>query len=164
VKSKSNQRGITLIALVLIIVAVVLLGGILLNVMTKKQEVPNNQQVGTQDKQEEVDNEFVYEMEDGSKLNTSEEMQKTKTVGKLKISNVQLKETKGITTLLADVENTGGSETPEKMLQIEVIDKNGQVITTIRCPIDAVKPGEKVQLNTSVTADISNAYDFRVKE
>lgn len=162
-KLESNQRGITLIALVLIIVGAVVLGGVLLNFMFKK-EVPNNPQIGVEDKQEEVDNEFVYEMEDGSKLNVSEEMQKEKTVGSLKISNIQLKETNGITTLLADVENTGNSESQEKMLQIEVIDKNGNEITTIRCPVDAVKSGEKVQLNTSVTANISNAYDFRVKE
>lgn len=163
-KTKSNQRGITLIALVLIIVGVVLLGGILLSFVFKKGETPNNAQAGAQDKQEEVDNEFVYQMQDGSKLNTSEEMQKEKKVGSLKISNVQLKETNGITTLLADVENTSGNETLEKILQIQVIDKNGNEITTIRCPIDAVKPGEKVQLNTSITADISNAYDFKVKE
>ena len=163
-KSKSNQKGITLIALVLIIVGVVVLVGILLNVVFKKDKTPNNPQVGIENKQEEVNNEFVYEMEDGSKLNVSEELQKEKKVGNLKVSNIQLKETKGITTLLADVENTGKTESAERMLKIEVIDKNGKEIATIRCPIDPVKPGEKVQLNTSITANIANAYDFRVKE
>ena len=164
-KSKSNQRGITLIALVLIIVWVVALVGILLNVVFKKDKTPNNPQIGIENKQEEeVDNEFVYEMEDGSKLNVSEELQKEKTVGNLKISNIQLKETNGITTLLADVENIGKEESKEKILQIQVIDKNGNEITTIRCWVDPVKPGEKVQLNTSITANISNAYDFKVKE
>ena len=162
-KTKSNQRGITLIALVLIIVGVVLLVGILLSFMSKKDKAPNNSQVGTDGVQQES-NEFVYEMEDGSKLNVSEELQKTKTIGNLKVSNIQLKETNGITTLLADVENTGKEESKEKILQIQVIDKNGKEITTIRCPIDSVKPGEKVQLNTSITANIANAYDFRVKE
>ncbi len=162
-KSKSNQKGITLIALVLIIVGVVLLVGILLSFMSKKDKAPNNSQVGTDSVQQES-NEFVYEMEDGSKLNVSKEMQKEKTVGNLKISNIQLKETNGITTLLADVENIGKEESQEKILQIQVIDKNGNEITTIRCPVDSVKSGEKVQLNTAITANIANAYDFRVNE
>ena len=163
-KTKSNQRGITLVALVLIIVGVVLLGGILLSFVFKKEGAPNNKQTVGADNQEQIDNEFVYEMEDGSKLNVSKEMQKEKRVGNLKISNIQLKETNGITTLLAEVENTGKEESKEKVLQIEVIDKNGKEIITIRCPIDSVKTGEKVQLNTSITANIANAYDFRVKE
>ena len=163
-KSKSNQKGITLIALPLIIVGVVLLVGILLNFVFKKEDAPSNQQTVGGANQEQESNEFVYEMEDGSKLNVSEELQKTKTIGNLKVSNIQLKETNGITTLLADVENTGKEESKEKILQIQVIDKNGKEITTIRCPIDSVKPGEKVQLNTSITANIANAYDFIVKE
>lgn len=163
-KTKSNQRGITLVALVLIIVGVVLLGGILLSFVFKKEGALNNKQTVGADNQEQIDNEFVYEMEDGSKLNVSKEMQKDKKVGSLKISNIQLKETNGITTLLAEVENTGKEESKEKVLQIEVIDKNGKEITTIRCWVDSVKPGEKVQLNTSITANIANAYDFRVKE
>ena len=52
-KSKSNQKGITLIALVLIIVGVVVLVGILLNVVFKKDKTPNNPQVGIENKQEE---------------------------------------------------------------------------------------------------------------
>lgn len=100
----------------------------------------------------------------GSKLNISEEVQKEKKVGNLKITNIQLKEKKGITTLLADIENTGDIEIQNKMLTIEILDKTGKVITTLKAPIDNVKAGEKIILNTSVTGDVSNAYDFKVKE
>lgn len=100
----------------------------------------------------------------GSKLNISEEVQKEKKVGNLKITNIQLKEKKGITTLLADIENTGDIEIQNKMLTIEILDKAGKVITSLKAPIDNVKAGEKIILNTSVTGDVSNAYDFKVKE
>ena len=50
------------------------------------------------------------------------------------------------------------------MLTIEILDKTGKVITTLKAPIDNVKAGEKIILNTSVTGDVSNAYDFKVKE
>lgn len=100
----------------------------------------------------------------GSKLNISEEVQKEKKVGNLKITNIQLKEKKGITTLLADIENTGDIEIQNKMLTIEILDKTGKVITILKAPIDNVKAGEKIILNTSVTGDVSNAYDFKVKE
>lgn len=159
-----EERGIALLALIIPIIVVVLIGAIALGNIGKKEE-KSTKPVSTGEEQEDTNKEeFVYSMEDGSKLNVSEEMQKTKTVGSLKITNIQLKETKGITTLLADVENTGETDVEEKMITIDILDKSGQVITTIKGPIDTVKAGAKVQLNTAVTADVANAYDFKVRE
>lgn len=106
--------------------------------------------------------EYVEKLEDGSKLNVSEELKKTKTLDGLEITNIQLKETGGITTLLAEVENKTKAKIGEKMVAIDVLNKRGEKITTVKGIVDEVNPGEKVQLNISVTADVANAYDFKI--
>lgn len=106
--------------------------------------------------------EYVQNLEDGSKVNISEEFNKEKKLDELTISNIQFREVGGITTLLADVTNNTGKTSEERMVKIEVIDKNGGVITTLRGTVDRVEDGQKVQLNIGVTADVANAYDFRI--
>ena len=105
---------------------------------------------------------IVQKLEDGSKLNVSDELRKTKNVEGLEISNIQLKEIGGITTLLADVENKTGKATERKMVKIDILDNSGNVITDVQGVMDPMKAGEKVQLNTAVSADVANAYDFRI--
>ena len=107
---------------------------------------------------------YVQNTPDGSNVNVSDTLHKTKTLDGLEISNIQLKEVGGITTLLADVENKSGSATSDKMIKVEVLDKSGNTITTLKGVIDAMPAGKKVQLNIAVTADVSNAYDFRISE
>ena len=65
--------------------------------------------------------------------------------------------------LLADVKNNTNHEIQERDVTIEVLDKQGNVITRLNGVIDTVGAGEKVQLNMSVTGDVANAYDFRIK-
>lgn len=169
-KGIKKERGVTIIELAIIAIVVIILVLIVVFVIgrtdkNKEKTDPENTKVQVQieEKEEDKKEEYVYHMEDGSKLNVSEEMQKEKRVGDLKITNVQLKERKGITTLLADIENIGQSDIEEKILTIEILNKSKEVIVKVKAPIDNIKAGEKVQLNTSVTADVSSAYDFRIK-
>lgn len=157
-----REKGITLIALILGVIVIIAIGILIGNIGKKKEK--EESPVSIDEEVQEEKEEYVYHMEDGSKLNVSEEMQKEKKVGNLKITNIQLKETKGITTLLADIENTGKTDTEEKILKIDILDKRGNNITTLRAPIDKIKAGEKIQLNTGVTGDVSNAYNFKVRE
>ena len=160
-----EERGITAITLIIIAVVVMLVIIILANTIGKKKPL----ETGTKAKETSQNTkaekeEYVHIMEDGSKLNVSEEMQKDKKVNNLEITNVQLKETEGITTLLADVENKGKEDREEKAVTVEILDKEGNIITAIEGPIDEIKAGEKIKLNFSVTGDISNAYNFRIIE
>lgn len=130
----------------------------------KQVETDGNTSVQEQiNKEEKPKEEYTSILSDGSKVNTSKEMQKPKEFDGLEIRNIQLKESKGITTLLADIENKTNETIKEKSVEIEVLDKNGKVITTVRGYTDEVEAGGKAQLNMSVTADITNAYDFRIK-
>ena len=122
----------------------------------------NNQNNGTQTKQENVTDEYVQRLEDGSKLNVSEELRKTKTLDGLEITNIQLREINGITRLLADVENKTSSTVEAKNVNIKILDKSGNTITEISGVVDRLESGKKTQLNIGVTGDVSNAYNFEI--
>ena len=160
-KVVKQEKGITAIALVVITLIAIMLIIIMVNTFRKKE--PENVGPVQGEEQGIEQEEYVQILQDGSKLNKSEELLKEKKLDELEISNIQLKETGGITTLLADVKNNTNHEIQERDVTIEVLDKQGNVITRLNGVIDTVGAGEKVQLNMSVTGDVANAYDFRIK-
>ena len=160
-KVVNQEKGITAIALVVITLIAIMLIIIMVNTLRKKE--PENVGPVQGEEQGIEQEEYVQMLQDGSKLNKSEELLKEKKLDELEISNIQLKETGGITTLLADVKNNTNHEIQERDVTIEVLDKYGNVITRLNGVIDTVGAGEKVQLNMSVTGDVANAYDFRIK-
>ena len=160
-KVVNQEKGITAIALVVITLIAIMLIIIMVNTFRKKE--PENVGPVQGEEQGIEQEEYVQILQDGSKLNKSEELLKEKKLDELEISNIQLKETGGITTLLADVKNNTNHEIQERDVTIEVLDKQGNVITKLNGTIDTVEAGGKVQLNMSVTGDVANAYDFRIK-
>ena len=66
------------------------------------------------------------------------------------------------TDLLADVTNTNKSTVARKIVTIDILDKTGNKMTSSRAVIEDLAAGAKYQLNASVTADVANAYDYRV--
>lgn len=106
--------------------------------------------------------EFVQVLDDGTKLNTSTRLRKTKIVDGLKFENIQLTTKQGQSVLLADVENNTGKDIDVMLLDIILLDKNGNELTTIGGIIGELKDGEKQLLDSSVASDYANAYDFKV--
>lgn len=146
--------------LILILVIITVIVGVIAFFAMKGNDNKNNN--STQTKQENVAEEYVQKLEDGSKLNVSEELRKTKTLDGLEITNIQFREIKGITTLLADVENKTSSTVESKKVKVTVIDKSGKTITELLGIIDKLESGKKTQLNIGVTADVANAYNFEI--
>ena len=144
--------------LVLIIVGVIILGIIYFVTRPKEEEGTVNDVA----EQNEVVEEFVQVLEDGSKLNTSTKLNETKNVDGLEIGNIQLSMVGGETTLFADVKNNTGSDLGVTAIDIILLDKNEEEIVTIGGVIGDVKAGESVRLEASTTLDFANAYDFRV--
>ena len=158
-KSSAKKR-ILIIVLILVIIIVALL--IWRNSRKENQIAENNGGADSSQTDTNEVEEFVQVLDDGSKLNTSSELQTEKTLDGLKMTNIQLKASGGITTLLADVENTTDEKIEEKMVRVEILDKQGDTITEVKGVIDSVDPGKTVQLNIAVTADVANAYDFKI--
>ena len=147
-----EKRGLLILIIVAIAIIVTLV--IILNVSGKKS---NNEA-----EENKVVEEFVQVLEDGTKLNTSTKLSETKIVDGLKIGNIQLTMQNGQSVLLADAENDTGKDIDIMLLDIILLDKNGNELTTIAGIVGDLKAGEKQQLNSSVTSDYANAYDFRV--
>ena len=97
-----------------------------------------------------------------TKLNTSEQLSKTKQVGNYKFENMQLTEQGSQTVLLADVTNTGSTETSIQLVDVTLLDENGNKIITVGGIISPLKPGAKTQFNAGMTLDYANTYDFKI--
>ena len=151
---KQEKRMILILLAVLAIVIIALV----INKNAKKENKENKAETANNT----VAEEFVQVLEDGTKLNTSERLNKTKQVGAYKFENMQLTEQGSQTVLLADVTNTSSSATNMQLLDVTLLDKNGKEIVTIGGIISPLQPGAKTQFNTSMTLDYANTYDFKI--
>ena len=151
---KQEKRMILILLAVLAIVIIALV----INKNAKKENKENKAETANNT----VTEEFVQVLEDGTKLNTSEQLNKTKQVGAYKFENMQLTEQGSQTVLLADVTNTSSSATNMQLLDVTLLDKNGKEIVTIGGIISPLQPGAKTHFNTSMTLDYANTYDFKI--
>ena len=151
---KQEKRMILILLAVLAIVIIALV----INKNAKKENKENKAETANNT----VAEEFVQVLEDGTKLNTSEQLNKTKQVGAYKFENMQLTEQGSQTVLLADVTNTSSSATNMQLLDVTLLDKNGKEIVTIGGIISPLQPRAKTQFNTSMTLDYANTYDFKI--
>ena len=153
--SNNEKRWIILLVAVIVIVIVLIIG--LAN--------GRNKEVQQQGQEETVVNEETYttELSDGTKLNTSEDFNNTKTYGDLTISNIQYTERNGQSVLLADVTNNGSTRHEVEIVKITILGENNEVITEIKPVIGDIEPGETIKLNASISADVANAKDFKIE-
>ena len=169
VKLKSN-KGIAKVSIIFIgiLIITIIAFAIILNIKQKQNTTKNEQKL--QEQENIIENttkqvsEFSEQLPNGVKVNTSEKVSESKELNGLILSNIQLTEDGGITTLLAEVKNNTGKKTESKKVTIEILDKDGNVITDFEGFIDAMDINDTVKLNASITGDVSNAYDFRIKE
>jgi len=151
--------------LIIVLIIVAVLVGVILIARNKDNgegQVQNpQQQVG---KAEEKKEEFVEVQADGTKVNTSNQLSKTKTIDGLEISNIRLTEKGNVSQILADVKNPTSSVKGDFPIDIKILDKTGKEIAKIGGYIDKVQPGATAELNASATVDFANAYDFEVSK
>lgn len=150
---KKNEKRMILILLVVLIIAIIAF------VSSKNSKKGNKVENTTEENNTEK---YVQVLEDGTKLNTSEKLSKTKQVGTYKFENMQLTEQGSQTVLLADVTNTGNTATNIQLVNVTLLDENGKEITTIGGIISPLQPGAKTQFNASMTLDYANTYDFKI--
>lgn len=156
-----KSKGAFLICVVAIILIIVMLvsGG-------KKDDVTNkgqnsNETTGNVAQEKE---EYVEEQADGGKVNTSEQLKKTKKVAGIELTNIRLVEYGGITQLLADAKNTTNMKIEQMDIIVTAIDKNGKTLAEFEASVYELAPGKTTMINAGITEDIANAYDFKVKQ
>ena len=146
---KKEKRMILILGIITIIAIIMLLiirGG-------KKDKETASQQ---------VKEEFVEVLSDGTRLNTSSKLHEAKTFEGMDITNFQLTEDGDVTLLLGTITNNTDTEKGGYPVDVVVVDKEGKEIAKIGLYMPPVKPGESTQLNTNATADFANAYDFSI--
>ena len=153
---KKKEKRMILILLVVLVIAIIIFA------ISKYSNKGNKGEENNTAEENTAVEEFVEFLEDGTKLNTSEQLSKTKQVGPYKFENMQLTEQGSQTVLLADVTNTSSSATDMKLVDVTLLDKEGKEIITVGGTIPPLQPGTKTQFNTSMTLDYANTYDFKI--
>ena len=152
---KKKEKRMILILLVVLIIAIIAF-------VVNKNSNKNKENENTAEENNTTE-EFVQVLEDGTKLNTSEQLSKTKQVGNYKFENMQLTEQGSQTVLLANVTNTGSTATDIQLVDVTLLDKEGKEIVTVGGIISPLQPGASTQFNSSMTLDYANTYDFKIK-
>ena len=155
-----KAKELMIVLLIIIVLLIVII--VAVNANKNKGNEENTQTPAIGVVEENKVEEFVEVQEDGSKVNTSEELKKTKTIDGLEISNIRLVENNNVSQVVADVTNPTNGTLGDFPVEIIVKDKEGNEITRIGGYIDRVNAGETAQLNASATSDFANAYNFEI--
>ena len=153
---KRNEKKLILVLILILIVVIVVKvrsGG------EKERDLMKSDEMA---KGNRVEEEFVQNLKDGTKLNKSEVLSQTKTLGDLEFTNIQLTNQNGQTLLLADVKNIGTIATGMQLIDVLILDKNGEQIGKISGIVSPLEAEETTQFNSSTLEDYANAYDFQV--
>lgn len=156
--AKKNKKGINLITLILILIAIVLIiVGVVKIINNKNNKVIDESKHNNDEK-------YVTTLDNGVKLNTSKKVKETKKISNLELKDTQVTYKNGVTNLLATVENKSKNKIEMQEVEIELLDENKDVIYKMKGIIEELEPGESKQFSSSITADFSNVYDFRIIE
>ena len=118
-----------------------------------------------QQEQQENKNEYIKTEEDGTRVNTSDKIKKAKfTIDGLEISNIQLSELVGKTSLTADVKNSTEEKKGDIELTITLYKKDGSVLVEMGGYIGTVEPGATSKIDAAATLDYANAYDIKIEK
>ena len=144
-----------------IMVAILLVVIIVKNV--NKEGKPEN--VGKENTQtsQNVEKYTTY-LEDGTKINNSNNFNQTKKYKNIEISNIQFTYKDGNSVLLADVRNTSNVAYESEIVKMTIVDENNKVIDELEPIMPKMEPGETKQLNVIISgADSVNAKDFKIE-
>ena len=160
-KQKKKNKGLKLIVVFIVLILITLGIVVIVKNINKPDTQEQNENV-MQEQEQQVYEENVQILTDGTKLNVSEKLNENKNLDNLEIQNIQLTYRNGVTNILADVVNNGSSDFENTKIDITLLDKEGNTVYKIRGIIEETPVGETSKLNTSITADFVNAYDFTI--
>lgn len=157
----SNEKRWVILLVAVVIIAIVFF--VVITNINKDNKGSQNNVTQQQSVQNNNNEQFTTELDDGTKINTSETFGKTKTYNNLEISNIQFTEKDGQSTFLADVKNNGTTTHEPEIVKIVLLDENGNTVATLNPAIEKIEPGETAQINSMISADVTNVKDFRIE-
>lgn len=155
-REKTTRAILVLIAIVVLIV----IGIVLIVSSARKNEGEEDIESVSGDLTETDEN--VSIAEDGTKVNVSSKIKEEKEIDGLKITDMEITEVDNVSTIVANVKNDTGEEKGEFAIEIKLIDREGNEITTVPGYIGKIRAGESMGLKASATYDFANAYDCEI--
>jgi flagellar basal body-associated protein FliL len=156
-QKKGKTKSISIFQVIIIIVFVVIIAISIIRIVKDKKENSDNKNANENNVES-----YVEEIQTGVKINKSTKLNEAKQVDGLNVSNIQLTTSNGMTTLLAEVTNDTEAASNLKVVEISLLNQKGEVLNTATGIINELKPGEKTELNVTLTSDFVNAYDFTI--
>ncbi len=156
-KGEAKQISVGKIILVLLIVLVI--GGIIYFIArgkTVNKETANNPEI-------DMTNLVNAKIENGEKVNTSENLKEAKKFEEIEISNIKLGTSEGYSQLTATAKNPTETYVDEKEISIVFVDSEGYEIAKLGYLLSGINPGEEVPIDVRTQVDLINAYDFRIE-
>ncbi len=148
---KKDSKRLKIILIVISIIAIVLL------------IITNNKNKSVDQSEKEVQKEeFIDILDDGTKLNTSEQLQKMKTLEGLDIMELQLTEKDNQTVLIGTITNNLTTQLGGYLADITILDEQGSEMTTIQTYIPPLTSGQSTKLKVTIESDYANAYDVTI--
>ncbi len=157
-----KKEKVVILVLLVITIALVVLGIVTKNDKATQTAKVDNKQSNTEE-EESLDEEHVVTLEDGTRLSTSKALKKEKSFDGIKVTDIQLTEKKNKTVLLGTLTNTANTKKGGYYVNVVLKDEEGNALKSLRTYINELEAGETTQLNTQVTLDYANAYDFSVE-
>ncbi len=139
------------------LIAIIVIAGLVISRNSRRQQIAD----GGEDENY-VEEEFVQRLEDGTRLNTSEQLHTTKRIEGVEISNIQVTEKDNLTDILGTATNVTDKVQQGFTMDVKILDKEGNEITTIGGIVGKLEPGESTEFHSNATFDFANAYDFTV--
>ena len=157
-KMNSNEKRWVILLVAVLAIAVVLIVGLGMNGNKQNTSIGGQSQTQGTTGTQTGDENSNY----ATRVNTNEDFNSTKIYNDLEISNIQLSENNGTSVLLADVTNKGDNTHEQETVKITIVGEDDSE-TTVNAIIGTIEPGETIKLNTSMTADVVNAKDFKIE-
>lgn len=103
---------------------------------------------------------YADKQENGTVINTSKKLSEVKQYNGLEFTNIKFSHTESVTSLNAEVKNTTSSSIPAQLVDINVIDKNGNIMTSFVGEINELEPGETTTIDSGIAANYVDAYNI----
>lgn len=160
-----NKRKILFIILSIIMIIAIIITSVVIvkNKNKSKVQEQQNEEVKQELQISNIEN-YVGELNDGSKISTNANMNQESDLGDLHLSNIRLTLKNGITTFRAVVTNNGNNKTELKDITLKLFDENNNELVSAKGILNEIESGENQELAISITSNYINANSYKVIE
>lgn len=169
-KGKLDLKSFIIIGLVLLIIIFIVLTIVQSNVnknVDKKFELSEAEKnTIRQEVIEEIENgveENVGHLDDGTRINSSQKMLEKRAIREdsaIEVSNMKITASNRNSVIVVQAKNVSQEEQGDYLAMISFLDKDGKELFQVGIHIPKLAPLQTVEVTTSATTDIANAYDY----